>query len=667
METVKKRIDELKALINEHDYRYYVLDAPTISDIEYDVLMRELQRLEAAHPALTSADSPTQRVCGQPLAQFHKVQHQYPLMSLGNAFNEEELYDFDRRIRQGAGETAVTYLVELKIDGLAVALRYEAGELITGATRGDGSIGEDITMNLRTIRSLPLRLREPIDIEVRGEVYLPKSEFVRINQEREEEGEQLFANPRNAAAGSVRQLDPRIAAERTLAIFVYGVGNNAGGEINTHQATLAYLERLGLRVNRERQLCQNIEQVIEYIQEWTERRHDLPYDIDGIVIKVNSLALQQELGVTARSPRWAIAYKFPAEEAITRLESISVNVGRTGVVTPIAELTPVALAGSTVRRATLHNADFIKEKGILLGDYVVVRKAGDIIPEIVRVVTEKRDGSEQEFVMPTSCPACNTRLERLAEEVALRCLNPSCPAQTLEGIIHFASRGAMNIDGLGEKLVEQLFTEGLIRDIADLYDLEVSQLLRLERMGEKSAQNLLNALDESKRNSLEKLLFGLGIRHIGAKSAKTLAEHYRTLDALMAATTEELLEIDDVGPKLASSLHGYFANEEARKLVERLRAAELNFDYQGKLIADINEDGFFYGKVIVLTGTLTEMTRVEATTKLEELGARVTGSVTRKTDLVIAGVSAGSKLEKAQEFGITVLSEAEFIEKLSAN
>ncbi len=667
METVKKRIDELKALINEHDYRYYVLDAPTISDIEYDVLMRELQRLEAAHPALTSADSPTQRVGGQPLAQFHKVQHQYPLMSLGNAFNEEELYDFDRRIRQGAGETAVTYLVELKIDGLAVALRYEAGELITGATRGDGSIGEDITMNLRTIRSLPLRLREPIDIEVRGEVYLPKSEFVRINQEREEEGEQLFANPRNAAAGSVRQLDPRIAAERTLAIFVYGVGNNAGGEINTHQATLAYLERLGLRVNRERQLCQNIEQVIEYIQEWTERRHDLPYDIDGIVIKVNSLALQQELGVTARSPRWAIAYKFPAEEAITRLESISVNVGRTGVVTPIAELTPVALAGSTVRRATLHNADFIKEKGILLGDYVVVRKAGDIIPEIVRVVTEKRDGSEQEFVMPTSCPACNTRLERLAEEVALRCLNPSCPAQTLEGIIHFASRGAMNIDGLGEKLVEQLFTEGLIRDIADLYDLEVSQLLRLERMGEKSAQNLLNALDESKRNSLEKLLFGLGIRHIGAKSAKTLAEHYRTLDALMAATTEELLEIDDVGPKLASSLHGYFANEEARKLVERLRAAELNFDYQGKLIADINEDGFFYGKVIVLTGTLTEMTRVEATTKLEELGARVTGSVTRKTDLVIAGVSAGSKLEKAQEFGITVLSEAEFIEKLSAN
>lgn len=667
METAKKRIEELKALINDHDYRYYVLDAPTISDSEYDVLMRELQRLEAAHPALTSADSPTQRVGGQPLAHFVKVDHLYPLMSLSNAFTEGDLYDFDRRIRQLAGDSAVSYLVELKIDGLAVALRYVAGELITGATRGDGSVGEDITMNLRTIRSLPLRLREPADIEVRGEVYLPKAEFVRINQEREEEGEPLFANPRNAAAGSVRQLDPRIARERALAIFVYGVGDTAAIDASTHQETLDYLDQLGLRVNRERAVCEDIDQVLDFINTWTERRHDLDYDIDGIVIKVNSLALQAELGVTARSPRWAIAYKFPAEEAVTQLESITVNVGRTGVVTPIAELKPVALAGSTVRRATLHNADFIAEKGILLGDYVVVRKAGDIIPEIVRVVTEKRDGTEQVFSMPTNCPACETKLERLAEEVALRCLNPSCPAQTLEGIIHYASRGAMNIDGLGEKLVELLFNEGLIQNIADLYDLVEADLINLERMGEKSAQNLLTAIAASKDNSLEKLLFGLGIRHIGAKSAKTLAEHYRTLDALMAATTEDLLQIDDVGPKLASSLRAYFANPEAGRLIERLRAAGLNFAYQGRNLADIDETGFFYGKAVVLTGTLEEMTRPEASSRLEELGARVTGSVTRKTDLVIAGANAGSKLEKAQELGIPVLTEIEFIEKLTAD
>lgn len=665
VEAVEKRISELRNLINDHDYRYYVMDAPIITDEEYDQLLRELQQLEAVNPELISTDSPTQRVGGIPLAQFDKVEHSYPLLSLGNAFNEQELYDFDRRVRQALPGEAVEYLVELKIDGIAVSLRYEAGKLVTGATRGDGMIGEDITSNLRTIRTIPLRLRESVNIEARGEVYLPKSEFLRINLEREEAGDQTFANPRNAAAGSVRQLDPQVAADRALAIYIYGIGLSEGNKIKTHAQTLSYLENLGFRVNGERRICQSIEQIIDYIEEWSTERHQLPYDIDGIVIKVNSLAQQAELGETARSPRWAIAYKFPAEEAVTQLTSIEVNVGRTGVVTPVAELTPVALAGSTVRRATLHNADFIAEKGIMLGDYVVVRKAGDIIPEIVRVLPERRTGCEQKFAMPTNCPACQSLLQRLDEEVALRCLNPNCPAQTLEGIIHFASRGAMNIDGLGEKLVEQLFGVGLIESIADLYSLEVAQLLNLERMGEKSVENLLYAIGASKSNSLEKLLFGLGIRHVGAKAARTLAERYRTLDNLMRAEKEDLLTIEDIGPKLASSILGFFANEEARRLIEELRAAGLNFEYTGRGSADFDIDSYFYDKTIVLTGTLEGLTRNEAKERLEQLGARVSSSVTRKTDLVVAGENPGSKLEKAQELGVAVLSETEFIELLT--
>ncbi len=665
VEAVEKRISELRNLINDHDYRYYVMDAPIITDEEYDQLLRELQQLEAVNPELISTDSPTQRVGGIPLAQFDKVEHSYPLLSLGNAFNEQELYDFDRRVRQALPGEAVEYLVELKIDGIAVSLRYEAGKLVTGATRGDGMIGEDITSNLRTIRTIPLRLRESVNIEARGEVYLPKSEFLRINLEREEAGDQTFANPRNAAAGSVRQLDPQVAADRALAIYIYGIGLSEGNKIKTHAQTLSYLENLGFRVNGERRICQSIEQIIDYIEEWSTERHQLPYDIDGIVIKVNSLAQQAELGETARSPRWAIAYKFPAEEAVTQLTSIEVNVGRTGVVTPVAELTPVALAGSTVRRATLHNADFIAEKGIMLGDYVVVRKAGDIIPEIVRVLPERRTGCEQKFAMPTNCPACQSLLQRLDEEVALRCLNPNCPAQTLEGIIHFASRGAMNIDGLGEKLVEQLFGVGLIESIADLYSLEVAQLLNLERMGEKSVENLLTAIEASKNNSLEKLLFGLGIRHVGAKAARTLAERYRTLDNLMRAEKEDLLTIEDIGSKLASSILGFFANEEARRLIEELRAAGLNFEYTGRGSADFDIDSYFYDKTIVLTGTLEGLTRNEAKERLEQLGARVTSSVTRKTDLVVAGENPGSKLEKAQELGVAVLSETEFIELLT--
>lgn len=665
VEKVEKRIVELRTLINDHDYRYYVLDAPVITDEEYDILLRELQKLENANPGLVTADSPTQRVGGKPQLQFAKVEHYYPLLSLANAFNEQELYDFDRRVQQALSEEMIEYMVELKIDGIAVSLCYDVGELATGATRGDGMVGEDITMNLRTIRTIPLRLREEANIEVRGEVYLPKSEFLRINQEREEAGDQTFANPRNAAAGSVRQLNPSVAASRALAIYIYGSGLSEGNNLKTQAETLNYLEGLGFRVNRERKICQGIEQVIIYIKEWTERRHQLPYDIDGIVIKVNSLAQQMELGVTARSPRWAIAYKFPAEEAITQLEKIDVNVGRTGVVTPVAELVPVALAGSTVRKATLHNADFIAEKGIMLGDYVVVRKAGDIIPEIVRVLPERRTGSEQKFTMPIYCPACDSLLQRLDEEVALRCLNPNCPAQILEGIIHFAERGAMNIDGLGEKMVEQLFVEGLIENIADLYSLEEKELLKLDRMGEKSAKNLLNAIESSKENSLEKLLFSLGIRHVGAKSARTLAERYRSLDALMKAGKEELLQVDDIGPKLASSLLGFFANDEARNLIEKLRRAGLNFEYKGRSAAEINTDSYFYDKTIVLTGTLESMTRDEASRSLEKLGARVTSSVTKKTDLVLAGENAGSKLVKAQELGVTVLSETDFLQLLT--
>ncbi len=667
-EQAQARIEELHQLINHHNYQYHVMDQPTITDQEYDQLMQELIRLEEQFPELLRPDSPSQRVGGQPLSSFQKVEHKIPLLSLGNAFNEQDLRDFDRRVRQSArdGEDAISYMVELKIDGLAISLTYENGILVRGATRGDGSVGEDITNNLKTIRSLPLRLNEPVTIEVRGEAYLPKKEFERINNEREQEGEALFANPRNAAAGSLRQLDPKIAAKRSLDIFLYGIGSIEGKTLTAHSEGLDYLETLGFKVNKERRLFHNIEDVITFIQGWTNKRKDLPYEIDGMVIKVDSYTLQESLGMTAKSPRWAIAYKFPAEEAVTILEDIEVNIGRTGVVTPTAVLKPIALAGTTVKRASLHNEDIIREKGIMLGDHVIVKKAGDIIPEVVGVLPERRTGNEKEYHMPNHCPACESDLIRLEGEVALRCINPKCPAQILEGMIHFVSRDAMNIDGLGERVVAQLYEHQLIKSVADLYTLEREQLIGLERMGEKSIQNLLEAIGKSKENSLEKLLFGLGIRLVGSKAAKVLAQKYETLENLQVATEEELMAINEIGPKMADSIVTYFNMPEVQETIERLANLGVNMTYKGAKGVDIsNIDSIFKDKTIVLTGTLHQLTRNDAAAKLEALGAKVTGSVTKNTDILIAGEKAGSKLTKATELGIKVMSEEEFLQELN--
>jgi len=662
---IKQKIESLRQRIHQHNYYYYVLDDPKITDQEYDLLMKELKSMEEKHPQFITADSPTQKVGGQPLSHFEKVEHKIPLLSLGNAFNEQDLYEFDRRVRQAADGEQVEYMVELKIDGLAVSIIYENGLLVRGATRGDGTIGEDVTQNIKTIRSLPLRLTEPVTIEARGEVFLPKKEFERINKEREQKGDPLFANPRNAAAGTVRQLDPAIAAERALDIFLYGIGDVEEKEFRSHSEGLNELGKLGLKVNKERRLFTSMEEVIKFVEEWTEKRPNLPYEIDGMVIKVNSYDLQKKLGYTAKSPRWAIAYKFPAEEAVTVLESIEVHVGRTGVITPTAVLKPVVLAGTTVKRASLHNEDMIKEKGIMLGDHVMVKKAGDIIPEVVSVLPERRTGKEQPYVMPDHCPACGSRLVRLEEEVALRCINPKCPAQIVEGIIHFVSRDAMNIEGLGEKVVKQLYDHGLIHSVADLYRLKKEDLLPLERMGEKSVQNLLEAIEQSKGNSLEKLLFGLGIRLVGAKAAKVLAQQYQTMDRLRVAKKEELLAIDEIGPKMAESIVTFFAKPEVKEMIQRLEDLGINMAYKGTIpMKNSPANSFFYGKTIVLTGTLTQMTRKEAAARLEELGANVTNSVTKNTDLLIAGEKAGSKLAKAKNLAVPVINEEEFMNKL---
>jgi len=664
LDQIEKQIESLRKTINQHNYSYYVLDMPTITDQEYDQLMRELIQFEEQYPQFLTPYSPTQKVGGQPLPFFEKVEHKSPLLSLGNAYNEQDLYEFDRRIRQVAGSQEVNYMVELKIDGLAVALTYEQGLLILGATRGDGSTGENITQNLKTIRSVPLRLNEPVTIEVRGEAYLPKKEFQRMNQRREELGEPLFANPRNAAAGSLRQLDPKIAFDRGLDIFLYGIGSAEGKEISSHSEGLNYLESLGLKVNKERRLFSSMDEVIGFIKEWTVKRQTLPYEIDGMVVKVDSYSLQEELGFTAKSPRWAIAYKFPAEEIITILEDIEVNVGRTGVVTPTAILKPVKLAGTTVKRASLHNEDIIREKGLMIGDHVIVKKAGDIIPEVVAVLPERRTGEEQSYHMPTHCPACKSELVRLEEEVALRCINPSCPAQIVEGIIHFVSRDAMNIDGLGEKVVIQLYKKGLIQNVADLYTVQREELLGLERMGEKSVQNLIVAIEASKSNSLERLLFGLGIRLVGAKAAKVLAQHFQTMDLLIEATEEELMKIDEIGPKMANSIVTYFEQENVRDMIVHLKELGLNMNYTGTF-AIIDQESIFTGKTVVLTGTLNLLNRKEASERLGAIGAKVTGSVTKNTDYLIAGEKAGSKLAKAQELGISVLSEEDLINELN--
>lgn len=660
----EKRVKELHNLLNQYGYEYYVLDNPSVPDAEYDALLNELIRLEEQFPSLRTNDSPSQRIGGEILDMFSKVQHQKPMLSLGNAFNEADLRDFDRKVRAAIGED-FSYVCELKIDGLAVSLRYENGLFEQGATRGDGTTGEDITANLKTIRSIPLRLNQPISLEVRGEAFMPKKSFEALNKIKDENGEEPFANPRNAAAGSLRQLDPRIAASRNLDIFLYAIGDVGQTGVQSHSEGLDLLDTLGFKTNKERKKCQTIEDVLQYIEGWQEKRPHLPYEIDGIVIKVDGLAQQEQLGTTAKSPRWAIAYKFPAEEVMTKLLAIELNVGRTGVVTPTAVLEPVKVAGTTVKRASLHNEDLIREKDIRLGDMVVVKKAGDIIPEVVNVLVEKRTGEEEEFLMPTHCPECNSELVRLEEEVALRCINPKCPAQIREGLIHFVSRNAMNIDGLGERVVSQLFSEKLIEDVADLYTLDYEQLIQLERMGEKSVNNLLHAIEASKQNSLERLLFGLGIRHVGAKAAKTIAMEFKHMDQLVKASKEELTAINEIGEKMADSIVTFFEQEEVLELINELKTYGVNMEYTGPLpVTTEDADSVFAGKTIVLTGKLEQLSRNEAKEQIELLGGKITGSVSKKTDLVIAGNDAGSKLTKAEQLGLEVWDEEKLMEEL---
>ncbi|EIC1750652.1 NAD-dependent DNA ligase LigA [Listeria monocytogenes] len=660
----KKRYEELINILDQYSYDYYVIDNPTVEDAEYDQKMQELLKIEEAHPEWVTPESPSKRVGGEVLEGFKKVAHDTPMLSLANAFNHEDLAGFDRRIRDKVGDD-IAYMCELKIDGLAVSLQYENGKYKQGATRGDGTIGEDITANLRTIRSIPMKLQKDYSIEVRGEAFMPKRSFQKLNEIREEEGQMLFANPRNAAAGSLRQLDTKIAASRNLDIFLYAVADFGEMGVETHSAGLDMLETLGLKVNKERRLCSSLEEVYAYIDEWTEKRADLAYDIDGIVLKLNNLEQQRQMGTTVKSPRWSIAYKFPAEEIPTKLLDIELNVGRTGVITPTAVLEPVRVAGTTVSRASLHNEDLITEKDIRIGDTVLIKKAGDIIPEVIKSITEERSGNEEPFHMPKKCPTCDSELVRLEEEVALRCINPKCPAQIKEGLIHFVSRNAMNIDGLGEKVIIQLFSQHLIKDVADLFFLSKEKLLELERMGEKSVTNLLASIEASKQNSLEKLLFGLGIRHVGAKAAKSLAVHFETMDNLKVADKETLTSINDIGEKMADSIVTYFANEEVHDLLEELKRAGVNMTYTGPKLEDMSEEELvFAGKTVVLTGKLEKLTRNDAKALIESLGGNVSGSVSKKTDVVVAGSDAGSKLAKAEELAIPIWSEEDLIEYL---
>ncbi len=661
----EERVTELNELLRNYGHAYYVLDKPSVPDAVYDQLLHELIELETLYPDLIFPDSPTQRVGGTPLSNFEKVRHERPMLSLSNVFNEEDLRDFDKRVRGGAGDS-VEYVCELKIDGLAVSLHYENGKFVRGLTRGDGRVGEDITVNLRTVRSIPLKLKEPVSVEVRGEVFMPKKSFHALNGAREERGEELFANPRNAAAGSLRQLDSKIAAKRNLDVFIYGIGGD--GEtygLNEHDESLHYLTELGFKTNGERKVCRSVEEVLAYIEQWTDARNQLSYEIDGIVIKVNRFLHQQDLGFTAKSPKWATAYKFPAEEVMTTVRDIELSIGRTGVVTPTAILEPVAVAGTTVQRASLHNEDLIRERDIRINDKVIIRKAGDIIPEVVKALIEMRSGDEQAFEMPTECPACSSELVRIEGEVALRCVNPKCPAQIVEGMIHFVSRNAMNIDGLGEKVIEQLYREGLIQDVSDLYALTKEQLLELERMGDKSASNLIEAIEASKSNSMERLLFGLGIRHVGERGARILSEHFGSMDQLMQASLEELIAIHEIGDKMADAVVTYFEKEEVVSLVERLRERGVNLSYTGTIVRVEEGANAFAGKKIVLTGKLENLTRQEAGARIEALGGKLTGSVSKKTDLLIAGEEAGSKLDKAQDLGVEVWNEERLLMELN--
>jgi len=659
-----QEIEALRRTLTQYNYEYHVLDNPSVPDAEYDLKMQHLRELEEQFPELVTADSPTHRVGGKPLEGFKKVQHNVPMLSLANAFNEADLKDFDRRVREGLDLNEVTYVCELKIDGLAVSLRYQDGIFTQGATRGDGTTGEDITSNLKTIQSIPLKINEKSTIEVRGEAFMPQKSFLGLNDAKEENGEEPFANPRNAAAGSLRQLDPKIAAKRNLDIFLYAVGQWEAGTLTAHSERLEYLASLGLKTNPEWRKYDTIEAVIDYVESWVEKRIDLAYDIDGIVIKVDNLAYQESLGSTAKSPRWAIAYKFPAEEVVTKLYGIELSVGRTGAVTPTAQLEAVKVAGTTVQRASLHNEDFIHEKDIRINDTVVIKKAGDIIPEVVRVLTDQRTGDEERYAMPTHCPACNSELVRLEEEVALRCINPACPAQVKEGLTHFVSRNAMNIDGLGEKVIEQLFDAKLVATISDIYQLEREALLELDRMGEKSVENLLKAIEVSKDNSLERLLFGLGIRFVGAKAAKTLAAYFETMDHLMEASFDELIAVNEIGEKMADSIARFFKEEHVQELIATLAVLGLNMTYLGPKQTAQPDASPFSGKTIVLTGKMEQLTRPEAKERIEALGGNVTGSVSKKTDLLIAGEDAGSKLDKATKLDVEVWNEQQLIEAL---
>ncbi|WP_037614224.1 NAD-dependent DNA ligase LigA [Streptococcus sp. F0442] len=647
---MKTRMKELVELLNRYAYEYYTKDAPSVSDSEYDQLYRELVELETAHPDEVLPESPTHRVGGVVLKGFTKYQHQYPLYSLQDAFSREELEAFDQRVRKEF--PSVSYICELKIDGLSISLTYENGVLITGATRGDGSVGEDITENLKRVKDIPLVLPEPINITVRGECYMPRASFDRVNQIRQENGEPEFANPRNAAAGTLRQLDTKIVAKRNLSTFLYQEVSPT--DQSSQEGVLEKLARLGFVVNQERVLAEDMDQIWNFIQKVAQLREDLPYDIDGIVIKVNDLAVQEELGFTVKAPKWAVAYKFPAEEKEAKILSVDWTVGRTGVVTPTANLTPVQLAGTTVSRATLHNVDYIAEKDIHQEDTVIVYKAGDIIPAVLRVVKDKRV-SDQALAIPTHCPSCQSELLHFEDEVALRCINPLCPAQIKEGLNHFASRDAMNITGLGPAVVEKLFAAQLVEDVAGIYRLTVEDLLTLEGFKEKSAEKLYEAIQASKENSAEKLLFGLGIRHVGSKVSQILLQEFHDLDQLATADPERIAGIDSLGMVVAESLKSYFAQEGSKRLLQELKEAGVNLTYLGEKVA---ADAALSGMTVVLTGKLERLTRSEAKAKLESLGAKVTGSVSKKTDLVVAGADAGSKLSKAQELGIQVEDES---------
>ena len=659
MDDAKKRIDELIEIINHHNYLYYVLDSPEISDYEYDMLMKELIDLEKAYPEYLRSDSPSQKVGGEVLKGFNEVIHTTQKLSLGNVFDEGDIRDFDNRVKRSLDLDEVEYVVELKIDGLTVVLKYEKGVFVQGATRGDGIRGEDVTANLKTIKSLPLRLKEPVDLEVRGEVFISKKDFEKLNAQREEMDEPLFANPRNAAAGSLRQLDTSITAKRPLDIFIFNVESISGKTFQTHVESLEYLKMIGFKISPYLVVCRNWQEIYEQCIRWADERGKLSYEIDGLVIKVNDLRYRDMLGNTTKAPRWAVAYKFPPEKKKTRLKDIILQVGRTGVITPTAILEPVRIAGSVVGRATLHNEDFIKEKDIMIGDMVILQKAGDIIPEIVEVVKSERDGTQKPFEMPKHCPACGSEVMRIDGEVAVRCTNASCPAQLRRSIIHFVSRDAMNIEGLGPQNITVLLDKGFIKDAADLYLLKDrrEELIKVERMGEKSVDNLLNAIEKSKLNGLDRLLFGLGIRMIGQRASRVLAETFGSMDRLMKATYEELISVEDIGDKMAESILAFFRVKENLALIDKLKKLGVNMEAEKKTII---ENKHFKGKTFVLTGALTDFTRDRAKEIIEGFGGKVSSSVSKKTDYVLAGEDAGSKLQKANELGITIIDEDTF-------